>query len=125
MGPAAPHVVEYRAILLSPEASSWVSQRAALWNAAEAARRSHHSTVAREFAIALVSALSPVPPRERARHCAEERLTRHEFVEDVCRHKPGARRSAQPPCLHPLLDPAAGARWVQHPDARTPKAAFA
>ena len=81
--------VEHREILLPPEAPSWAGQRAALWNAAEAAENRKNSTVAREFEIALPAELNSRERRELAVRFARELVTRHGFVADVCLHKPG------------------------------------
>ena len=81
--------VEHREILLPPEAPSWAGQRAALWNAAEAAENRKNSTVAREFEIALPAELNPRERRELAVRFARELVAKHGFAADVCLHKPG------------------------------------
>lgn len=77
-------------MLVLPEAApQWASDRAALWNAAEAAERRKNSTVAREFEIALPAELSAKERARLARDFARELVQVHGCAADVAIHAPG------------------------------------
>ena len=75
--------VEDATIILPPEAPGWAANRAALWNAAEAAEKRKDGTPAREYVVALPAelnaeqvgiralALMPLPTEKRGEGLAE------------------------------------------------------
>lgn len=76
-------------VVLPVGAPAWASDRAALWNAAEAAEKRKNSTVAREFEIALPDELSAEERRRLALEFAAELAARHGVAVDVAVHSPG------------------------------------
>ena len=68
---------------------AWAADRAALWNAAEAAENRKNSTVAREFEIALPAELTAAQRQALAMAFASELVAKHGFVADVAIHAPG------------------------------------
>ena len=80
--------VEHSAIVLPAGAPQWASDRAALWNAAEAAETRKNSTVAREFEVALPSELNADQRRDLAMSLAGEISQRHGIAVDVAIHAP-------------------------------------
>lgn len=87
-----------------PENSpSWASERADLWNAAEAAETRKNSTVAREFEIALPAELSADERRELANELAREIVKKHGCAVDVCIHEPNKKGDQQNHHAHILL----------------------
>ena len=76
-------------ILLPPDAPEWSSDRANLWNAAEASETRKNSTVAREFEIALPSELDAGQRQKLAIEFARELVAKHGFAADVAIHEPG------------------------------------
>jgi len=72
------------AVLFLPKNSpDWATDRAALWNAAEASEKRKNSTVAREFEIALPSELSAASRQALAYRFAHELVKRHGCAADV------------------------------------------
>lgn len=75
--------------ILAPEdAPSWVQDRAALWNAAEAAETRRNSVTAREWELALPSEISAEARGEIARAFAKELVSRYGVAVDVAIHAP-------------------------------------
>ena len=81
--------VESTDIVLSDGAPEWATDRAALWNAAEAAERRKDACVAREFEVALPDELSPAERRRLAVDFAKEMANREGCAVDVAIHAPG------------------------------------
>src|SRR5476649_2771794 len=76
-------------IILPDGAPEWATDRAALWNAAEAAERRKDACVAREFEVALPDELSPAERRRLAVDFAKEMANREGCAVDVAIHAPG------------------------------------
>jgi hypothetical protein len=81
--------VVHREIVLPEGAPPWAGERAALWNAAEAAETRRNSSVAREFEVALPAELSADQRRALATDFARELIGRHGFAVDLAVHAPG------------------------------------
>lgn len=81
--------VESADIVLPDGAPEWATDRAALWNAAEAAERRKDACVAREFEVALPDELSPAERRLLAVDFAKEMANREGCAVDVAIHAPG------------------------------------
>jgi ATP-dependent exoDNAse (exonuclease V) alpha subunit len=81
--------VESADIVLPDGAPEWATDRAALWNAAEAAERRKDACVAREFEVALPDELSPAERRRLAVDFAKEMANREGCAVDVAIHAPG------------------------------------
>ena len=81
--------VESTDIVLPDGAPEWATDRAALWNAAEAAERRKDACVAREFEVALPDELSPAERRRLAVDFAKEMANREGCAVDVAIHAPG------------------------------------
>jgi ATP-dependent exoDNAse (exonuclease V) alpha subunit len=81
--------VEHQEIVAPDDAPSWVHDRAALWNAAEAAERRKDAKVAREYEIALPAELDAAQRRELALGFAREISDRYGVAVDVAIHLPG------------------------------------
>ncbi|MEG0656484.1 MAG: MobQ family relaxase, partial [Mucinivorans sp.] len=81
--------VESADIVLPDGAPKWATDRAALWNAAEAAERRKDACVAREFEVALPEELSPAERRRLAVDFAREMANREGCAVDVALHAPG------------------------------------
>jgi ATP-dependent exoDNAse (exonuclease V) alpha subunit len=81
--------VESADIVLPDGAPEWATNRAALWNAAEAAERRKDACVAREFEVALPDELSPAERRRLAVDFAKEMANREGCAVDVAIHAPG------------------------------------
>ena len=81
--------VESSEIILPDDAPDWAKDRAALWNAAEAAEKRKDSQVAREYLIALPAELSPDERKRLAFDFAREIVERHGVAADVAIHAPG------------------------------------
>lgn len=73
--------------IITPKGSPmWATDRAALWNAAEARETRKNSTVAREFEIALPAELSKEERLALARSFVRELVEQHGFVADMNIH---------------------------------------
>ncbi|MGK5013610.1 MobQ family relaxase, partial [Janthinobacterium sp. MDB2-8] len=81
--------VESADIVLPDGAPEWATDRAVLWNAAEAAERRKDACVAREFEVALPDELSPALRRRLAMDFAKEMANREGCAVDVAIHAPG------------------------------------
>ena len=81
--------VESADIVLPDGAPEWATDRAALWNAAEAAERRKDACVAREFEVALPDELSPAERRRLAVDFAKEMANADGCAVDVAIHAPG------------------------------------
>ncbi|WP_407605553.1 MobQ family relaxase, partial [Pseudomonas aeruginosa] len=81
--------VESADIVLPDGAPDGATDRAALWNAAEAAERRKDACVAREFEVALPDELSPAERRRLAVDFAKEMANREGCAVDVAVHAPG------------------------------------
>lgn len=81
--------VESADIVLPDGAPEWATDRAALWNAAEAAERRKDACVAREYEVALPDELSPAERRRLAVDFAKEMANREGCAVDVAIHAPG------------------------------------
>lgn len=97
--------VSHKEIIVPPalEASApeWARQRAALWNAAEAAERPRNARVAREYLVALPVELTAPQRLELARGFARELADRYRVVVDLAMHDP--RPSGDPRNFHAHL----------------------
>jgi len=92
------------AVLFLPKnAPEWATERAALWNAAEAAEKRKNSTVAREFEIALPSELSAAGREALAYRFTHELVKRHGCAADVAIHAPGREGDNRNHHAHILL----------------------
>lgn len=81
--------VEDATIILPPEAPGWAANRAALWNAAEAAEKRKDGTPAREYVVALPAELNAEQRRTLAHQFAADMAAREGCAVDVCIHAPG------------------------------------
>ena len=95
--------VDHTEIVLPSDAPEWASDRAALWNAAEAAETRKNSTVAREFEIALPVELSADLRRDLVLEFAREISDRHKVAVDVAIHAPGQEGDNRNHHAHLLL----------------------
>jgi hypothetical protein len=76
-----------QAEIIAPNgAPEWASNRAALWNATEAAETRKNSTVAREFEIALPAELNAEQRQALAQAFTRELVEHHGFAADLCIH---------------------------------------
>ncbi|MET3135391.1 ATP-dependent exoDNAse (exonuclease V) alpha subunit [Oxalobacteraceae bacterium GrIS 1.11] len=76
-------------MVLPDSAPDWATDRAAVWNAAEAAERRKDACVAREFEVALPDELSPDERRRLAVDFAKEMANAEGCAVDVSIHAPG------------------------------------
>jgi hypothetical protein len=83
------HGIEPSEIVAPDDVPSWVHDRAALWNAAEAAERRKDAKVAREYEIALPAELDAAQRRDLALGFAREISNRYGVAVDVAIHLPG------------------------------------
>ena len=74
--------------IIVPDGALWAADRAALWNAAEAAERRVNSTVAREYELALPAELSPRGRVALVRAFGEELRDRYGVAVDIAIHAP-------------------------------------
>ena len=77
------------AFIVAPDGAGWAQDRAALWNAAEAAENRKNSTVAREYEVALPAELSAEQRADLARAFAAALVERYGVAADVALHAPG------------------------------------
>lgn len=80
--------VEETFIVAPQEVPDWAQDRAALWNAAEAAETRKNSVTAREWELALPSEISAAERSAIARGFAEQLVERYGVVADVAIHAP-------------------------------------
>ena len=73
---------------MTPPAAVWAQDRAALWNAVEAAEKRKDAKVAREYELALPHELAPGDRRTLAEGFAREVVARFGVVADVAIHAP-------------------------------------
>ncbi len=76
------------AFLVVPEGAAWAQDRAALWNAVEAAEKRKDAKVAREYELALPHELGSAARRELAAGFAREVVSRFGVAADVAIHAP-------------------------------------
>lgn len=81
--------VESATLVLPAGTPKWASDRAKLWNKAEAAETRKNSTVAREFEIALPSELNRLQRKALAVEFARHLVAEYGFAADVAIHAPG------------------------------------
>lgn len=74
--------------IAAPNGCDWITDRETLWNAAEAAEHRKNSVVAREWMVALPSALDAAQRTSLARALAVELVTRYGVAVDVALHAP-------------------------------------
>jgi hypothetical protein len=74
--------------IVAPPGADWAQDRAALWNAVEAAEKRKDAKVAREYELALPHELGPVDRRTLAEGFAREVVARFGVVADVAIHAP-------------------------------------
>lgn len=74
--------------IAAPDGCDWITDRNALWDAAEAAEKRKNSTVAREWMVALPDALDATQRADLARTLATELVTRFGIAVDVAIHAP-------------------------------------
>lgn len=77
-------------LALPATAPSWADDRAALWNAAEAAENRRNSVVSREWMVALPDELTEKARERLARELAAELVRRFDVAVDVAIHAPGS-----------------------------------
>jgi ATP-dependent exoDNAse (exonuclease V) alpha subunit len=77
------------AFIVAPESADWAQDRAALWNAAEAAEKRKDAKTGREYELALPAELDAAARKELAREFAEELVRRYGVAVDVAIHAPG------------------------------------
>jgi Ti-type conjugative transfer relaxase TraA len=75
--------------IVAPNGAAWVQDRAALWNAVEAAERRKDAKVAREYQVALPHELTPEERASLVRDFAEQLCARYGVAADVAIHAPG------------------------------------
>ena len=95
--------VESATLVLPSDAPKWASDRAQLWNKAEAAETRKNSTVAREFEIALPEELTPDQRQKLAVEFARQLVQRHQCAADVAIHAPGKEGDTRNHHAHILL----------------------
>ena len=76
------------AFLVVPEGAAWAEDRAALWNAVEAAEKRKDAKVAREYELALPHELGTAQRRALARSFAQEVVKRFGVAADIAIHAP-------------------------------------
>ncbi len=74
--------------IVAPPVAAWAQDRAALWNAVEAAEKRKDAKVAREYELALPHELAPEERRALAEGFAREVVARFGVVADVAIHAP-------------------------------------
>ena len=74
--------------IAAPDGCAWITDRQALWDAAEATESRKNSVVAREWLVALPDALDAPQRAELARALAVELVTRFGVAVDVAIHAP-------------------------------------
>ncbi len=74
--------------IVAPPGAAWAQDRAALWNAVEAAEKRKDAKVAREYELALPHELAPEDRRTLAEGFAREVVARFGVVADVAIHAP-------------------------------------
>ena len=74
--------------IVAPPGAEWAQDRAALWNAVEAAEKRKDAKVAREYELALPHELAPEERHELAEGFAREVVARFGVVADVAIHAP-------------------------------------
>lgn len=74
--------------IVAPLGAAWAQDRAALWNAVEAAEKRKDAKVAREYELALPHELAPADRRALTEDFAREVVTRFGVVADVAIHEP-------------------------------------
>jgi ATP-dependent exoDNAse (exonuclease V) alpha subunit len=74
--------------IVAPPGAAWAQDRAALWNAVEAAEKRKDAKVAREYELALPHELAPEDRRALAEGFAREVVARFGVVADVAIHAP-------------------------------------
>jgi hypothetical protein len=74
--------------IVAPPGAAWAQDRAALWNAVEAAEKRKDAKVAREYELALPHELAPEDRRTLAEGFAREVVVRFGVVADVAIHAP-------------------------------------
>lgn len=75
--------------IVAPDGAAWAQDRAALWNAVEAAERRKDAKVAREYQVALPHELTPEERAGLVRDFAERLCARYGVAADVAIHAPG------------------------------------
>lgn len=73
-------------IFAPDDSPTWATNRAELWNAAEASETRKNSTVAREFELALPAELSEAERTKLAQDFVKELVAKHGFVADLNIH---------------------------------------
>ncbi len=89
---AAPAVAA--SFIVAPDGAAWAQDRAALWNAVEAAERRKDAKVAREYQVALPHELTPEERAGLVRDFAERLCARYGVAADVAIHAPAARATS-------------------------------
>lgn len=89
--------------IIAPEgAPAWASDRAALWNHADAAEKRKDARTAKEVLVALPRELTPEQQREAVREFVRDQFTSRGLVADVAIHVPQARDGGEQPHAHIL-----------------------
>ena len=95
--------VRHAEILLPAGAAPWLADRAALWNAVEAAERRKDSQLAREILVTLPRELPEADRLALVRGFVQDQLTRRGMVVDLALHDGRARDGGRHPHAHLLL----------------------
>lgn len=88
--------VVHAEIILPPAAPAWANDRAALWNAAEAAEKRKDATVAREVECGLPWELSDLQRKDLAREITRALVGRYGFAADFAIHRPVPAKGDDP-----------------------------
>lgn len=95
--------VEHAAIFVPEGAPEWAHDRAALWNAAEAAEKRKDAQVAREVILALPHELSPEERQELATDFCRWLVERHGVAVDLAIHEPHRKGDERNHHAHVLM----------------------
>lgn len=88
--------VVHAEIILPPDAPAWANDRAALWNAAEAAEKRKDATVAREVECSLPHELDADQRTDLAREITRALVGRYGFAADFAIHRPVPEKGDDP-----------------------------
>jgi hypothetical protein len=95
--------VDHVEILAPSDAPAWVQDRAALWNAVEAAETRKNSQVAREIRVALPAELDHAQRVELVRDFCQREFVDRGMVADIALHAPGREGDERNHHAHILL----------------------
>ena len=95
--------VEHSLLVLPPNAPSWASDRATLWNSADQAERRSNARVARDVTIALPAELAESDRAELAARYARRLVDRYGLAVDLAIHHPDRKGDQRNHHVHLLL----------------------